>query len=72
MKKYFLMAIVAVTLMTQIADAGLFSRWHWHRAGRTGSTVAAAPATTPAPGSATPAPAPAPTAPATPPAAPTK
>lgn len=72
MKKYFLMAIVAVTLMTQIADAGLFSRWRWHRAGRTGRTVAAAPATTPAAGTSTPAPAPAPTAPAAPPAAATK
>ena len=60
MKKYFLLAIVAVTLMTQVADAGLFSRWRSRRAGRTGHTVAAAPATAPASGAATPAPAPAP------------
>jgi hypothetical protein len=66
MKKYLLLAIVAVTLMTQVADAGLFSRWRSRRSGRTGRTVAAAPATTPAAGTTTPAPAPAPTAPATP------
>jgi hypothetical protein len=63
MKKYFLLAVVAVTLMTQVADAGLFSRWRSRRVGRTSRPVA----TAAAPAAATPAPAPAaaPTAPAT-------
>ncbi len=62
MKKYFLMAIVAVAMMTQFADAGVFARLRARRQGRITRPAAAAPATpaTPAPAAATPAPAPAP------------
>jgi len=59
MKKYFLMTIVTVALMTQFADAGVFARLRARRQGRIMRPAAAAPAT-PAPAAATPAPAPAP------------
>jgi hypothetical protein len=69
MKKCFFMAVVAVVLMTQFADAGMFARMRARRASRTGRAAVAAPApATPAPAAGTPAPAAAPTAPAAPPA----
>ena len=74
MKKYILMASVAVMLMTQIADAGLFSRWRARRESRSGRAVATARVrqgrATMTPAKAAPAPAPAQST--TPPAAPIK
>jgi hypothetical protein len=66
MKKYFAMAIVAVMLSTQVADAGLFSRLRARLGVRGRRAVATAPATTAAPAAATPAPAAPPAAPTTP------
>jgi hypothetical protein len=80
MRKSFFMALVAVILMAQFADARLFDRWRARHAGYATTAVAAAP-TTPAPAPSTgggwwkaakdgtasaPAPAPAPPAPTTP------
>ena len=64
MRKSFLMAIVAVILMSQLANAGLFDRLRARRAAKTNSTAAATAdgsgKVTPAPTTTSPTPAPAP------------